>query len=147
MLSKTPSDNYLALVRPEERPWGFMVHAFGWIPVWGFVLNCVFWLFFKNRSRQMVFHIQQAIQYHIYLLLPLLAWIVCSIFLNILGNLNAGLGAFLQAVNNFLLTTVLTVFAGLAIWGGGLVYAGRPFLYPLFGRRVLEGSIRKISEG
>ena len=147
MLSRTASDNYLALVRPEERPWGFMVHGLGWIPVWGFVLNCVLWLFFKNRSRQMVFHIQQAIQFHIYLLLPVLAWIVVSIFLNILGNLNAGLAGGLHLINNTLLSIVLTFCAGLAIWGGGMVYAGRPFLYPLFGRQVLEGSIRKISEG
>ena len=144
---KALNDESLAIVRSEERPWGFLVHALGWIPVWGFVLNSLLWLYFKNRSREMIFHVQQAIQFQIYVLVPVLVWIICSIFIVLIGNISQELSELLQTLNNFLLIAVLTCCACLGVAGGALVYAGKPFLYPVFGRRVLEGSIRKIMEG
>lgn len=137
----------LIIVRPEERPWGLLVHALGWIPVWGFVLNSLLWLYFKNRSREMIFHIQQAIQFQIFILLAMLVWIVGSIFAGIVENLSLTVGNFFQTLNTFILVCVLTVSALVAFWGGAMVYSGKAFLYPVFGRRVLEGSRKKISEG
>lgn len=124
-----------------------MVHFFGWIPVWGAVINCVLWLLFKSRSREMVFHIQQAIQCQIFVLLPMLAWILFWMIASIVGNLDAGVGNAFHAVNNFMLFAILSVFALVSMFGAGMVYIGRPFLYPLFGRRVLDGSLRKLQEG
>ncbi len=139
-------DESLVVVRSEDRPWGFLVHALGWVPIWGFVFNSAIWLYYKNRSREMVFHVQQAIQYQIIVLMPVIAWIVCSILTNIIGILSPTLGEVLQVLNTFLLSVAITVLAAVAIYGGAMVYAGRAFLYPVVGRRVLEGSIRKFSE-
>ncbi len=139
-------DESLVVVRSEDRPWGFLVHALGWVPIWGFVFNAAVWLYYKNRSREMVFHVQQAVQYQIIVLMPVIAWIVCSILTNIIGILSPTLGGVLQVLNTFLLNLAITVLAAVALYGGALVYAGKPFLYPVLGRRVLEGSIRKFSE-
>ncbi len=139
-------DESLVVVRSEDRPWGFLVHALGWVPIWGFVFNAAVWLYYKNRSREMVFHVQQAVQYQIIVLMPVIAWIVCSILTNIIGILSPTLGGVLQVLNTFLLSLAITVLAAVALYGGALVYAGKPFLYPVLGRRVLEGSIRKFSE-
>ncbi len=139
-------DESLVVVRPEERPWGFLVHALGWIPVWGFVFNAAIWLYFKNRSREMVFHVQQAIQFQIVILIPVLTWIICSIFTAIIGNLSEPLGGLLQTINTFFLSVALTAGGFLAVFGGAMVYSGKGFLYPVIGRRVLEGSLRKYTE-
>lgn len=140
-------DDDLAIVRPEERVWAAVVHAFGWIPVWGFVLNALFWLYFKSRSREMVFHIQQAIQYQIYVLLPVIAYSVVHIVGGVIANLNETVGGSLQMINGFLLLAALTAMAAHAIQGAVTVLVGRPFYYAVFGRKVLEGSIKKIQEG
>lgn len=136
----------LVVLRPEERIWGFIVHAVAWIPVWGFVINAMVWLYYKNRSREMVFHVQQAIQFQIFVLIPLIVWAVASVFFSILAALSPFLAWLLQSINSFLLSVFLTAAAALGLWGAISVYLGKPFLYPFFGRQVLEGSIRKISE-
>lgn len=139
-------DDPLVIVRPEDRPWGLLVHSLGWIPVWGFVFNSAIWLYYKNRSREMVFHVQQAIQYQILVLIPVITWILCSILTRIIQVLSPGIGEALQTLNTLFLSLAITLLAVVAIYGGGMVYAGRPFLYPVIGRRVLEGSIRKFTE-
>ncbi len=134
------------VVRPEDRPWVFLVHALGWVPIWGFAFNAALWLYFRNRSRELVFHVQQAIQFHILVLGAMVLWAVCGLFTGIVGRLNIHLGEFLSATNDVLLSVCLTAAAFVAIVGGGLAYTGRPFLYPILGRRVLESSIRKYTE-
>ncbi|CAN5366995.1 hypothetical protein BH09SUM1_BH09SUM1_19780 [soil metagenome] len=141
-----PYNEDLVVVRPEERPWGFFVHAVGWIPIWGFVFNAAVWLYFKNRSREMIFHVQQSIQFQIFILIPILAWSVASIFTSVLSNVALKLSEVLQTANTFLLFSFLTACAAAGIAGGAMVYIGKPFLYPVFGKRVLEGSIRKFRE-
>lgn len=140
------NDESLVVVRPDERPWGFLVHAIGWIPVWGFVFNAAIWLYFKNRSREMVFHVQQCIQYQIVVLIPVITWVICSILTQIIGNLSGPIGMLLQTINTFILSAVLTLLGCVALYGAGMVYVGKGFLYPVLGRRVLEGTIRKFTE-
>ena len=139
-------DESITAVREEDRPWAAMVHALGAIPVWGFVFNAIVWMYYRNRSREMIFQVQQAIQYHFFVLLPVLTWVVCSLLAKIITGLSPALGGFFQVLNNILLSICLTGTTGLALYGACLVYIGRPFLYPLIGRRVLEGTIRKFSE-
>jgi hypothetical protein len=79
-------------------------------------------------------------------LIPLLAWIVCSIVTQLISGLSLPIGDLLQTINTFLLSAVLTILGCVAIYGGGMVYIGKGFLYPVIGRRVLEGTIRKQSE-
>ena len=139
-------DDSLVIVREEDRPWACLAHLLGWVPIWGFLLNLVIWLGFKNRSREVVFHVQQAVQYQIFSLIVVVLWVMVALLGGVLGRLSPATGELITVLNNFLLSLALTAMAGIGVVGGGLVYAGRPFVYPLFGRRVLEGSIRKIKE-
>lgn len=139
-------DDSIVIVRPEDRPAAFLVHGLGWIPVWGFVLNTMLWLYYKNRSRELIFHIQQAVQYHIVVLMPVLAWIVGSMFAAVLGKLSPGMGGAVQTANTLLLSATITILAAVGIGGGLACLSGKPFLYPAIGRRVLQGSIRKLTE-
>ena len=141
-----PVDESLVIVRPEERPWGFLAHAMGCIPIWGFVFNIGLWMFFRHRSREMIFHIQQVIQFHIILLLPIFAWNLLGVIGLVLAQLSPSLAAGLGVACNFLLICFLTLTTAVALIGGGLVYVGRPFFYPGIGRRVLAGSINKLME-
>jgi len=143
-LAKSHSD--LPVVRYEERPWGAAVHWMGWIPIWGFFFNSVIWLYFKNRSREIIFHVQQAVQLQIVALMPLIGWIIATIFIRLIGTLNEALGRWLQNVADVLLFAMLALIAVSAIYGGILVYIGKPFLYPIIGKKVLEASLRKMSE-
>jgi uncharacterized Tic20 family protein len=141
-----PTQEGLVAVRWEERPMAAVLHLLGWIPVWGFVVAALFWLFYRQRSRQLVFHVQQVVQLQILVLLPLLAWCVATIFARVLGLISVTAATGLQWALDFGASSALTVAAALAIWGAVEVYRGRPFLYPFFGRRVLEASIRKLTE-
>lgn len=136
----------LAVLRDEERPWGALVHGTSWIPVWGFFVAVLMYLLFRNRSREMVFHVQQALQFQIYVLLPVVLWIIFSIFINIFRTLSRQAGTLMADINDWWLTVVIALAAVISLVGASTVYLGRPFFYPLFGRRVWEGSIRKISE-
>ncbi len=147
MLTRSKNiDDSLVAVRPEDRPWGLALHAIGWIPVWGFVFTAMVWLHFKNRSREMIFHVQQVIQYQIIVLIPLVVWVISSILISLIGTLSPSIGGVLQTINTFILSLVLTASACLAIYGGVRVYLGKSFLYPVIGHRVLEGSINKFTE-
>lgn len=139
-------DETLVILREEERPWGFLLHALAWVPVWGFVVSMLLWVYYRHRSREMVFHIQQAIQLQITVLVPVLLWIVGSILTEVVKGVSPGMGAALATANDFVAVSLLTLMAAVAVVGGGLVYLGKGFLYPVIGRRVLEGTLRKYTE-
>lgn len=139
-------DQSLLVPRYEERPWGFLVHAMGAIPIWGFVFNAAVWLYFRHRSRELVFHVQQAVQFHIVILLPILLWNIIGVFASVISELHLPVATALQTFTTFLLIAFLSLAAAVALYGGLLVYIGRPFLYPGIGRKVLEGTLAKLSE-
>ncbi|HMZ51200.1 MAG TPA: DUF4870 domain-containing protein [Candidatus Sumerlaeota bacterium] len=139
-------DDSLLIVRPEDRIWGLALHALCWIPVWGFICCAIIWLHFKNRSREMIFQVQQAVQFQIVVLVPMIVWIFCGIVIRITSIFSPWLGKVLEVGNNFLLSLIITISAAVAVAGAAMVYLGRPFLYPVIGKRVLEASIQKFTE-
>ena len=141
-----PTESELIHVRWEERPWVAMLHLLGWIPIWGFLAATMYWLYYRQRSRQAVFHVQQVIQFQILLLLPILVWCVATILARVLGGILPQTGDTISQALNVAGTLVIVAAGALGAWAGGSVYLGRKWLYPLFGRRVLRASIRKMSE-
>lgn len=138
-------DHSLLVPRYEERPWGFLVHAVGAIPIWGFVFNAAVWLYFRHRSREMVFHVQQAVQFHIIILIPILLWNIIGVFTAVIAELSPSVALVLETFSTFLLVAFLSLAAAVALFGGLLVYMGRPFLYPIIGKKVLEGTLAKLT--
>lgn len=145
-LSTDKPSHTLSILRYEERPWGFLVHALGVIPIWGFLFSAAVWLYFRHRSREMVFHVQQAVQFHIFILLPILAWIIVGIFSSVVYQLSPMIAGLMDTLALFALAGFLAVMAAIALVGGFLTYLGRPFLYPLIGERVLKGTMAKLKE-
>lgn len=145
-ISARKYDSSLSVLRYEERPWGFLVHALGVVPIWGFIFMSCVWLYYRHRSREMVFHVQQAVQFHIFILLPVLGWVMSGIIASIVYQLSPMLAGLLETVALFLILTFLALMAAVALFGGVLTYMGRPFLYPVIGARVLSGTLAKLKE-
>jgi len=136
-----------AAVREDERGFAAAVHfPMGAIPLWGLVFLAGMWMFFKERSREIVFHIQQAMVFHMVQMAAWLCWIAISLLEKPIGFLSETVARLLETLNLFMLITFLTAYAAVCLWGCAATLVGKPFLYPVIGRRVLEGSLAKTLE-
>jgi len=139
-------DQSFVAVRPEERGFAASAHLMAAIPLWGLVFLGLLWIFFKERSREVVFHVQQAMIFQMtFLAVAVFALTVYLIALPV-GVLHEGLANFISHINTFFLISVYTLFAGTCLVGVGMVMTGRVFLYPVIGRRILEGTQSKLEE-
>jgi len=124
---------------------GALAHLSTAIPIWGLVINIGLWVYFKERSRELLFHIQQAMVFQGVLLAILIPWVILQIVGNILSSLSERLGSVLLDLNGFMLSVLLAVYVAYCLWGALMTYVGRPFYYAVLGRRVFEGALRKTS--
>ncbi len=144
-MAESPLDT--ALVRREERGFAATAHLFAAIPLWGLVFLFMLLVWFKERSREVVFHIIQAMVFQGVLLLPLIAYNILELVARMVDVLSPTLAAALRMGNMSLVVVMGTLYAATCLYGCFATYCGRPFLYPLVGRPVLEGTRRKFSEG
>lgn len=133
------------VLRPEERLFGAIAHVATALPIWGLVINIGLWVYFKERSRELLFHIQQAMVFQGALLAIILPWAVVKLVGNILGYLSEDMGGFLLKLNAFMVSTLLAIYVAYCLWGALMTYLGRPFYYIVFGRRVFDGALRKTA--
>lgn len=124
---------------------GALAHLATAIPIWGLVINIGMWVYFKERSRELLFHIQQAMVFQGVLLAILIPWVILQIVGNILSSLNERMGSVLLNLNGFMVSVLLAVYVAYCLWGALMTYVGRPFYYAVLGRRVFEGALRKTS--
>lgn len=132
-----------AVLREEERGYGAAAHIFSAIPLWGIVFLIGLWIAFKERSRELVFHIQQAMFFQVTLLIVGFFWLVVEVLAKITSVLNPGMAEVIRGANLFFLVMCYTVYACVCLAGAAMTYMGRPFFYPVYGRRILEGSLTK----
>ncbi len=136
-----------ALVRREERGFAATAHLFAAIPLWGLVFLAVLLVWFKERSREVVFHIIQAMVFQGLLLLPLIGYSLVELMARMLVVLSPAASSAVHLANNSLAIFAYILYACICFYGAFATYAGRPFVYPFIGRPVLEGARRKFSEG
>lgn len=134
-------DETITVVREEERGFAAAVHLVNILPLWGFIFLVGIWIYFKERSREVVFHVQQALAFQTAFLGVGVVWLFFSVLFKIVGRLSPGLGALLDRANTFFLVVIFTLYACTCLAGCVATYMGRPFLYPLVGRKVLEGNM------
>jgi hypothetical protein len=144
-MAESPLDT--ALVRREERGFAATAHLFAAIPLWGLVFLAVLLVWFKERSREVVFHIIQAMVFQGLLLVPVLGWVVIELLGRMVEVLSPTISEGVHLINAGLLFLVYTLYVVVCLYGCAATYAGRPFLYPFVGKPVLEGTRRKFSEG
>ena len=138
-------DEQYVVVREEERGFAALIHLLNAIPLWGVVFITVIWIYFRERSREMIFQAQQAMVFHIVSLVIVLVWLVVEMITFPVHVLSEPVASAIDAGNLFLLVVCLAIYAMICLTGVGLTLLGRPFLYPVLGRRVLRGSVRKTS--
>jgi len=128
------------IVREEERGFAAAAHLVNIVPFWGFVFLVGLWVYFKERSREVVLHVQQALAFQTLFLGAGVVWLFLSVIFKIVARLSSGLGIFLERANFFFLLLLFAAYAFTCVVACAMTYAGRPFVYPMIGRRVLEGT-------
>jgi hypothetical protein len=141
-------DRDVTILRPEERPWGALAHAFGLLPVWCLFFNIAMLIYFKDSSRRLAIHFQQSLMAHGVFLVLGAAWVVMQILSALTGAVAPRVGAALGTLNIVILGAGYSAYALVALYGAWRTFSGQPFLYPVIGQRVLAGAISKptISE-
>ena len=98
-------------------------------------------------SREVVFHVQQALVYHMVMLSAFCVWLLVELALMPIQVLARWVAEYANDVNTALLGVVLAIYGLGALVGCVQTYRGQPFLYPAIGRRVLRGAARKSMMG
>jgi len=139
-------DESIVIVREDERGFAAAAHfPLGAIPLWGVVFIAMLWIYFKERSREVVFHLQQIFFFQLVQLGAWFVWLAIGLVLKPVRLINEGVADFLSQANFFFLAVFLAAYAAICVYGAALVFLGRPFLYPIVGRRVLEGALGKYA--
>lgn len=142
-----PDDVRLAVVREEERGFAAAAHLMAMVPLWGVIFLGGLWLYFRESSREVVFHVQQALVYHMLMLAAFCVWLIVELALMPVQVLSPWLAERSKEANLTLLGVVLAIYLLGALVGCVQTYRGAVFLYPVIGRRVLRGAARKTMMG
>lgn len=134
-----------AVLRPEERPWGALAHLFAAVPFWGILFNLVLWIHFKERSRLMLFHLQQAMMFQAMLLALLVPLVLAKLLGALIGFLFDGAARFFNALNVLMASVGITAYVAVCLYAAYRTYSGAAFFYPIFGRRMFDGAMRKTT--
>ena len=137
------ADDSVIIVREEERGFAAAGHLVNAVPFWGFIFLMGIWLYFKERSREVIFHVQQAVVFQMVFLCVGVFTLALEILFRVVSVVHEGIGTFLSHANVFFFMTAYTIYAAVCIWAAVTTWMGRPFLYPYIGRRVLEGNLTK----
>lgn len=137
------ADRRRIIVREEERGYAAAAHFIGAVPLWGFLGLAAVWIYFKERSREVVFHVQQAMMFQLLFLCVAVFAVAVALLIMPIGVLHEGVAEFLARMNLRFLVLSYAVYATTCVVGAVMTFLGRPFLYPLVGRRMLEGGTNK----
>ena len=141
-------DDSIAQVRPEERGFAAAVHfPLAAVPLWSFVFLLGMWMFFKERSREVVFHVQQAMLVAVVQHVAILCWVVFEVLLRPVALVSERAAGLVSQLNSAILVACLLVHGGFCLHAAFSVWLGRPYLYPVIGRRVLTGTLSKFNSG
>lgn len=132
-------------MRDEERLPATLVHALAAIPLWGVVGDCVVWLLYKERSREVVFHAQQAILFQVCVLGLGLVSVVVALFGRVLSVISDDFSRSVLQTNLLLLKVGLVFYVCICLYGAFVTWTGRRFLYPVLGEKMAQG-FRSSSE-
>lgn len=137
------SSEPLVRLRDEERGFAAAAHLLGAVPMWGLVFLILMWIYFKERSRGVVFHVQQAAVFFSAQLAILLVYVGIGLVLKPIAIINEWLAGVLASINWLVLVVCFGAYIITCLYGTVKTFLGRPFFYPAIGRRVLEGSLLK----
>jgi uncharacterized Tic20 family protein len=125
-------------MKHEERSMAALAHLAAIIPLWGILFAGIIWLQFKEKSKHVVFHAQQAIFFQVILLIVIIVALVFRLFCSIIAVVNSSLASILNAGNLFLLIVCLILYGAACLYAAWSVLEGRAFEYPFIGKQLRE---------
>ena len=128
-------------MKHEERSMAALAHLVVIIPLWGILVAGIIWLYFKEKSKAVVFHAQQAIFFQVILLIVIVVALVFRLFCSIIAVINRPLAAILNAGNIVLLVVCVVVYAAACLYAAWSVLEGRDFEYPFIGKQLRESAV------
>lgn len=132
------------VVRPEERGFAATAHLITMIPFWGYLFLILLYLHFREKSREVVFHVQQAMAFMFVGLCVLLFYLFASLIIKLIKTLDPEVAVILFKINFGFLLAVYAIYCLVCLYAIVAVYLGRPFLYPLVGKKLLNGFKRSL---
>lgn len=144
-MARSKEDKIHVSVREEERGYAAAAHLMGAIPFWGLVLLTGIWIYFKERSREVVFHVQQAMMFQTVFLVVGVFWLAAELLQRLIQVLNENVAHLISQVNAFFLIAFFIAYVITCLIGVVQTFLGHSFLYPFVGRRVYEGNLPKSS--
>ncbi len=122
------SNSILDAMRADERGVAAASHLVNIVPFWGFILLLAIWLYFKERSRKVVFHVRQALVLQIGLLCFGVFALFFSILFRVVAVIHKDMGMFLSQANVLLAAAVYTVYALVCVWAAVTTLRGRSLM-------------------
>jgi len=121
-------------MRHIERTVACLGHLAGLVPIWGLLIMALMLWRFRERSRAVTFHVQQAIFFHVAMLFVLTGPLLVYGVGRLVGVLRPETGVLLETAGVWLLTIAFMTNAVIVLWAANETIDGRPFNYPIFGR-------------
>ncbi len=128
-------------MKHEEQSMAALTHLVVIIPLWGILVAGIIWLYFKEKSKAVVFHAQQAIFFQVILLIIIVVALVFRLFCSIIAVINRPLAGILNAGNIVLLVVCVVVYAAACLYAAWSVLEGRDFEYPFIGKQLRESAV------
>jgi uncharacterized Tic20 family protein len=119
----------------QEQLVSALCHLFNAVPLWGLLFCGWVWFALREESRFVVRNARQAMMFHGLMMAGLLIWMMLEWFSRIIGVLSPALSSLLSQLNNLIVTIFLLSYVAICLAGSARCYSGRPFRYPLVGRR------------
>ena len=113
-----------------------LVHLLIILPLWGILFAGIIWLNFKERSREVVFHAQQAIFFQCIFLLFFLVYLIFSLFCSLIEVFNQKLAIILITGNRVLLIMCGMIYISVCLYAAIRLIFGMDFSYPYVGRKL-----------
>lgn len=132
------------VVRPEERGFAATAHLITMIPFWGYLFLILLYLHFREKSREVVFHIQQAMAFMFVFLCVLLFYLFASMINGLIKILDQDLSSLIFRINFGILVSIYFVYCSICLYAIVSVYRGKAFIYPLVGKKLLSGYKRSL---
>ncbi len=124
----------------NERGYIMLTHFLNIIPLWGILVSGIIWMTFKEKSRRIVFHAQQAIFFQVIFLCVILVGLVAKLFISLIGVLNTFFSSLLNYANNVILILIFAAYILTCLYAAFKVHGGDEFLYPFAGKRLMEAT-------
>lgn len=129
----------LRSMRHSERTAACLSHLAGLIPLWGaLVMAAVYWQY-RGRSRPVLFHVHQAVFFHVTMLLLLTIPLLVYALGRMAGVLRPQVGELVSEIGFWGAMGVLAVNTVMVTVAANATIDGRHFQYPFFGKRLRPG--------